>query len=235
MTLGFLGEQMSAQLEQAFPWILLMTGIACGVLAAFLVGEHLFDRIQRERRQQEYRQRLSLPGQAPEGLHRHLFEGLRQKKEKDRLLTSYERDFPSLLEVVSLGMHAGLSFDAAFELYASRFSTPLACACNQVVPSWSSGIITRDDALRTLVGSIELPSFSRFVSLVLRSIHFGAPIAGMLGDLADEARKEYRAEREKRVAKAPVRMLIPTAACILPAMLLLVLGPVILELVAEMG
>lgn len=38
------------------------------------------------------------------------------------------------------------------------------------------------------------------------------------------------ARLEERVAKAPVKMMMPTGALILPAMLLLVLGPVLLEL-----
>ena len=35
---------------------------------------------------------------------------------------------------------------------------------------------------------------------------------------------------EERVAKAPVKMMVPTGVLILPAMLMLVLGPVLLEL-----
>ena len=35
---------------------------------------------------------------------------------------------------------------------------------------------------------------------------------------------------EERVAKAPVKMMLPTGTLILPAMLLLVMGPILLEL-----
>ena len=43
-----------------------------------------------------------------------------------------------------------------------------------------------------------------------------------------------QAQVEERVAKAPVKMMIPTGTLILPAMLLLVLGPVLLELMEGM-
>ena len=59
---------------------------------------------------------------------------------------------------------------------------------------------------------------------------FGSSLAESLESAAAEARAEHRARLEERVAKAPVKMMMPTGALILPAMLLLVLGPVLLEL-----
>ena len=34
---------------------------------------------------------------------------------------------------------------------------------------------------------------------------------------------------ERKVARAPVKMLVPTGVCIVPAMLLLVMGPMLLQ------
>ena len=45
-----------------------------------------------------------------------------------------------------------------------------------------------------------------------------------------EAGSGYKARRQEAVAKAPVKMMVPTGVLILPAMLMLVLGPVLLEL-----
>ena len=56
----------------------------------------------------------------------------------------------------------------------------------------------------------------------------------LLIDLAQEARREYRALQQEKVAKAPVKMLLPTGALILPAMLLLVMGPIVLDLMERM-
>ena len=58
-------------------------------------------------------------------------------------------------------------------------------------------------------------------------------IAAVLG-AAEQARAARKAQVEERVAKAPVKMMIPTGTLILPAMLLLVLGPVLLELMEGM-
>ncbi len=51
-----------------------------------------------------------------------------------------------------------------------------------------------------------------------------------LESAARESRMAYRARRQEQVAKAPVKMMVPTGTLILPAMLIMVLGPVLLEM-----
>ena len=77
-------------------------------------------------------------------------------------------------------------------------------------------------------------AFDQFVETVTQALRFGAPLASAMETLAEDVRKEYRTHVSERIAKAPVRMLIPTGTLILPAMLLLVLGPVILNIFGEM-
>lgn len=74
-------------------------------------------------------------------------------------------------------------------------------------------------------------SLERFASNVVRCLRFGSPMNRMLEALASEARGCYRAKMEEKVAKAPVKMLVPTAVLILPAMLIVVMAPVFLGFV----
>jgi tight adherence protein C len=148
---------------------------------------------------------------------------------------NYERDLPAMLEVIALGMRAGMGFDQAFELYTCRFETPLARLCKGPLEIWQRGLVSREAGMRELGQQVATPFFGRFVATVLRSLRYGAPMTRLLGDLASEARKDYRAKREALVAKAPVKMLLPTGALILPAMLLLVMGPIVLDLMERIG
>lgn len=141
-----------------------------------------------------------------------------------------ERDLSEMLEVVSLGLRSGLSFDRSFDLYGAHFDSELAGACDQALRTWSFGLATREQALRGLAASYDSALFERVIEGVVRSLRFGSSLAEGLESAAVEARAEHRARVEERVAKAPVKMMVPTGALILPAMLLLVLGPVLLEL-----
>lgn len=141
-----------------------------------------------------------------------------------------ERHLSEMLEVVALGLRSGLSFDRSFELYGSHFASPLARASASARRRWSLGLATREEALRGLAASYDSDQLARVIENVVRSLRFGSSLAESLESAAAEARAEHRARMEEKVAKAPVKMMMPTGALILPAMLLLVLGPVLLEL-----
>ncbi len=145
-------------------------------------------------------------------------------------LASLERDLPELLEVVALGVRSGLSFDRSFELYVEHFDSGLSRECACAMRSWSLGLESREEALKALADSYGSAFFTRVVSSIVRSLRFGTALGASLEQAAAEARSVHRAHVEERVAKAPVKMMIPTGTLILPAMLLLVLGPVLLEL-----
>lgn len=141
-----------------------------------------------------------------------------------------ERHLPEMLEVVALGLRSGLSFDRSLELYASHFDTMLSRSMASAMRRWSLGLARRDEALRDVAQSYDSPLFSRAVENIVRSLRFGAALAEGLEAAAAEARAAYRARKQEQVAKAPVKMMLPTGALMLPAMLILVLGPVLLEL-----
>ena len=91
-------------------------------------------------------------------------------------------------------------------------------------------MVPRDRALRGLSDSYDSPMLSRIVEGMVRSLRFGTSLAETLESAAAEARSVHKAEVEERVAKAPVKMLIPVGALILPAMLIFVLGPIMIDL-----
>lgn len=147
---------------------------------------------------------------------------------------SLERSLSEMLEVVALGVRSGLSFDRSMQLYAAHFDDALSRECASALQLWETGMASRGDALRSLAASYDSALLLRTVAAITRSLRFGTSLGDVLEQAADEARVARRAQVEERVAKAPVKMMIPTGVLILPAMLLLVLGPVLLELMEGM-
>ncbi|MCI8469595.1 MAG: type II secretion system F family protein [Eggerthellaceae bacterium] len=142
-----------------------------------------------------------------------------------------ERHLSEMLDVVALGLRSGLSFDRSLRLYVGHFDTLLSASLASAQRQWESGLVARDEALRQVASTYDSAIFARVVEDVIRSLRFGSSLAEGLEAAAREARGAYRARMEEQVAKAPVKMMVPTAALILPAMLMLVLGPVMLELI----
>ena len=152
------------------------------------------------------------------------------RQQRDVRKSELEHHLSEMIEVVCLGLRSGLSFERSFELYHSFFRTLLARECAIAQQVWSTGLSTREEALRKLAASYDSPLFFRIMENIVRSLRFGSSLVSDLEASALEARANYKAQMQEKVAKAPIKMMIPTAALILPAMLLLVLGPVLLEM-----
>lgn len=152
------------------------------------------------------------------------------RRREERRAQEMERHLPEMLDVLSLGMRSGLSFDRSLLLYAQHFDTLLAREFYLAQQQWTHGFARRDDALRNVAASYDSPLLRRVIENMVRSLRFGSSLAESLEATSREARAGYRARKQEQVAKAPVKMMVPTGALILPAMLILVLGPVLLEL-----
>ena len=145
-----------------------------------------------------------------------------------------EAELPRMLDILAMGIHAGLSFDAAFGLYVYRFDSELALLCRERYEIWERGLISRSEGLEQLAASIGLPLFDRFCRTASRSIRYGIPMGPLIKEYAQQARTEYRNKQKELVLKAPVKMLLPTGVLILPAMMMLVIGPILLDLTGRM-
>lgn len=141
-----------------------------------------------------------------------------------------DRELPQMLQVVCLGLRSGLSFEQSFQLYHGHFDSVFADECRMAQQSWSVNACTMDDALADLSGLYGSVLLERVAWTIRRSTSLGTSLAEGLEACSRQICDQVKKSSEERVAKASVKMLVPTAALILPAMLLLVMGPILLEL-----
>ena len=137
------------------------------------------------------------------------------------------RDLPTMMDVVTLGLSSGLSFDSSLELYCQRSSSVLARALSEAMLSWRMGITGRDEALRALADELDVMALRRFAGAVSQALAFGSPLSTVLEQQAQAIREEQRSELEAEIERTPVKMLIPMGMLIVPAMLLSILGPLL--------
>lgn len=136
-------------------------------------------------------------------------------------------ELPVMLDVVTLGLSAGLSFDSSLELYCDRYSSELARSLSEAMLSWRMGASTREGALADLADELDSAAFRRFAAVVCEALAFGTPLAEALDHQAQAIREERRSQVEEEIEKVPVKMLIPLGTLIVPAMFLAILGPLL--------
>lgn len=141
-----------------------------------------------------------------------------------------EKQLSQMIEIVILGLKSGMTFDRALVLFCQNFKGSLSSSLGLAHGQWSHGLVERSEGLRALARSYDSPLFDRFAENVIRSLRFGTSLAGNLSVLSAEARAVRKAKLEEKVAKAPIKMLLPVGTLILPAMLVLIMGPIMLDL-----
>lgn len=150
-----------------------------------------------------------------------------ERERTSRLAAVCEKEMPELLDILALGLSAGLSFDASLELYCERRRGPLSHEVWGAMSLWRVGVKSRSEALEELAGRVGSPSLERFCAAVREALSFGSPLAQTLERQADAIRAEQRSLTEERIEQVPVRMLVPLGTLVVPAMLLAILGPLL--------
>ncbi len=153
--------------------------------------------------------------------------GMEERAEVARMRAECLRQMPVMLDVVTLGLSSGLSFDSALELYCQRYDDQLARTLGSTMLSWRLGTASRDEALAAMARRMGIAPLDRFVGVVTQALAFGSPLAATLEQQAQAIRDEQRAQMEEEIEQVPVRMLIPLGTLIVPAMLLAILGPLL--------
>jgi tight adherence protein C len=132
---------------------------------------------------------------------------------------------PKAADIMVVAVEAGLTLDKAIELYCERFAGPLADELHRVQEDIRIGY-RRGDAFRAAIDRVAIDDLSRFLGAITLAERFGVPVAMVLRNQSGEL-KQLRSQRIRESSmKAPIKMLIPTVALIMPALFIILLGPI---------
>lgn len=137
--------------------------------------------------------------------------------------------FPDFLDLVTLSISAGIAFDAALREVAELIAGPLAEEVNYVLTAISLGE-SREQALEDTHRRLNIPEVSDFVLAINHATQVGASISPVLQQQAQSTRVRHRQITNEQINRLPVKILLPTAFLILPATLIIILGPSVSEI-----
>jgi tight adherence protein C len=140
---------------------------------------------------------------------------------------------PSALDLITVCMEAGLSFDAGLAKVVEKTRGTLAEEFGRVLQEMQLGRARRE-SLRELAHRVDVRDLSALVAAIVQADQMGMSLAPVLRAQADELRTRRRQRAEETAMKAPVKMLFPLILCILPATMLVVLGPGIVTLFTQL-
>jgi tight adherence protein C len=140
-----------------------------------------------------------------------------------------QRQLPDALDMLSVCASAGLGFDQSIQRVSEFWNTDLSLELSRVISEMEMGL-SRSEALRNLANRLDVPELSSFVTLILQADQLGMSISDTLLAQAEQMRAERHLRAEEEARKIPIKMLIPMAFLIFPAIIAIIMGPAIPDL-----
>lgn len=160
-----------------------------------------------------------------------LADRVRERKER------IEQAFPNALDLLQISVEAGLGFDTAMTRVGNelvRTSPDIAFEFLSVQRQVQAGR-GRDMALHDMADRTGVDTVRSFANVVQQSMQFGTSMGDALEAYAREMREIRETKAQEMANKLPVKMSAVLASLMLPALIILTIGPTVIRYVRYFG
>lgn len=135
---------------------------------------------------------------------------------------------PFVIDLLTLSTEAGLDFIGALQKVVEKTRTgPLVGEIERMLQEIQLGT-TRSDSMRDMAWRIDLQEISSLVAVLVTADQMGSPLGAVLRVQSDLIRTQRFTNAEKKGAAASQKLLFPLIFFIMPAVFIMIFGPVIL-------
>ena len=144
--------------------------------------------------------------------------------------------FPDALDLMTVCVEAGLAMDSALARVANEIGLKSAVLAEemQLVTLELRAGSAKEKALRNLALRTGVEDVEALVTLLIQADRFGTSIADSLRVQSELLRTKRRQRAEEQAAKISLKLLFPLIFFIFPSLLVVLLGPAILNLMRNL-
>jgi tight adherence protein C len=154
------------------------------------------------------------------------------KQRAGRRRTAIEDVIPDTIDLLTICLDAGLSFDAALQRISAKIEGPLRAEFAIMLGEVRYGR-PRMEALESMADRVDVEDMTAFVKAVVQSQKLGVALGETVRVQAAEIRRRRRQRAEELAAQASLKMLFPMIGCIFPTLFIVLMGPVALILLSR--
>jgi tight adherence protein C len=142
-----------------------------------------------------------------------------------------ELAFPNALDLLQVSIETGLGFDAALSRVATELRTAAPDISREFIVAQQEILAGRDreGAYNAMAMRLGIEEAHAFVNVVLQSARFGTSMSQALLTYSAEMRQRRELRAQEQANKLPVKMSGVMAALMMPALLIVTIGPVVLR------
>jgi tight adherence protein C len=137
-----------------------------------------------------------------------------------------QRALPDFLDMLTTTVEAGVSLNGALTATVDSISGPLSDELKATMSDVRLGR-ARSDALMAMAERIQQPDLLTAIIAIVQAERLGGNIVGVLDEISVEARERRMMRVEEMAAQLPVKMVFPMALFMLPALIVMIFGPVV--------
>ena len=134
------------------------------------------------------------------------------------------KKLPDALDLMTICVDAGLTFDGAMAKVKEKWDDPLSNEFGRVIYEMQLGK-TRRESLKAMTARLDVPDVQSFIASVLQADQLGVSIGKVLRIQSEQMRVRRRQRAEEKAQQAPIKMLFPMVFLIFPSMFIVLLGP----------
>lgn len=140
--------------------------------------------------------------------------------------------FPDALDLMTVCVEAGLAMDAALARVGGEIGlkSPVLAEELQLVTLELRAGSSKEKALRNLALRTGVEDVDALAKMLIQAERFGTSIGTALRVQSDQLRTRRRQLIEEQAAKIATKLLFPLIFCIFPALLVVLLGPAVLQI-----
>lgn len=154
---------------------------------------------------------------------------LRSRASERRL--AIEEAFPNALDLLQISVEAGLGFDAAMIRVGNEMKATAPAVAQEFLAAQQEVQAgrARERALLDMAARMGVDEVTAFANVVLQSMRFGTSMSETLITYAAEMRRSRELRAQEKANRLPVLMSGVMATLMLPALVLLTIGPVVIR------
>lgn len=142
---------------------------------------------------------------------------------------SIEKQLPEVLDLLSVSVQAGLSFDGALRKITDRSIGPLIDEFKRMQQDVRMGT-PKARSLQAMAKRCDVEDLYLFITAVIQAERLGTSMGKTLINQADNMRERRRQKAKAEALKAPIKMIFPLILFIFPAIFVVTLLPAVLSI-----
>lgn len=146
-------------------------------------------------------------------------------------LREIEVAMPDMLDLLNMCVSQGMTVPSALGRVSKEIQPVYPALSKELhIVTEQARVGSLSQALTNFGSRVDVPEVNSFSSLLIQTEQMGTSVSSALADYSDGMRESMRQRSDEKANSATFKLLFPTVLCLMPAVMLFLMGPSVIEM-----